>query len=162
MVRNLAIILIPFVLISCETTSSIDKYHSSVKQVFIDVVKKDIFEDKLAIRGKYSNKAKKLFKNWLETGIKTNGFDGEVDIHLLSIISEEILIDNGVRINIDAKIELLISKSALDSKRLIELNGSEFGELTGQFSINDKSVLAENIIKKLIERFSNKLSSEVN
>ena len=36
------------------------------------------------------------------------------------------------------------------------------GEIFGQFSINDKNIEVNNVMNKLIERLSNKISEEVN
>ena len=72
------------------------------------------------------------------------------------------LIENGIRIQIDLELDFIIFKSALDSKTLINFKGNEFGEILGQFSINDKNIKVNNVMKKLIERLSNKLSEEVN
>ena len=72
------------------------------------------------------------------------------------------LIENGIRIQIDLDLDFIISKSALDSKTLINFKGSEFVEIFGQFSINDKNIEVNNVMNKLIERLSNKISEEVN
>ena len=64
-------------------------------------------------------------------------------------------------INISAKIEFSIFNPILDSRKIISIEAEEYGQLTGNFTLNDKSVEVDNIIKRLIEKFSIKLLQEV-
>ena len=139
----------------------IEKYEPINKDIFISVVQKNInlngFTD-----GPHTNNFLMLLEYWINNNIKTNGFDGSLDINLISIFSSEMLIENGIRIQIDLDLDFIISKSALNSKTLINFKGSEFGEIFGQFSIDDKNIKVNNVMNKLIERLSNKISEEVN
>ena len=139
----------------------IEKYEPINKDIFINVVQKNINLNGVT-DGPHTNNFLTLLKYWINNNIKTNGFDSLLDINLISISSSEMLIENGIRIQIDLELDFIISKSALDSKTLINFKGNEFGEIFGQFSINDKNIMVNNVMKKLIERLSNKLSEEVN
>ena len=157
------IIFISFLFIfnGCLAVNSIEKFQTINKEVYIDVVEKIII-DETHIDRIYLGKTKKYLIEWFENGIKTNGFEGLLQIKLLSFSIEEKIIENGLAIYIDSNIELIIFKSALQSKKIITLKGNEFGELTGQFSLNDKTIEVNNIIKRLIEKFSIELSSQLN
>lgn len=163
MAKYLVIIFfLMFTLTSCETINNpINNYYSSNKLVYIDVVKKKILEDDFS-KSIYSKETNKLLIQWLSNDIKTNGFEGHVDIKILDIVTNENKNDNKLLINIYAKIELTIYKSILDSKKIISLEGEEYGQLIGNFSLNDKSIEVQNTIKRLIEKFSIKLFNELN
>ena len=139
----------------------IEKYDPIKKNIYINVVQKNINLNGVT-DGPHTNNFLMLLEYWINNNIKTNGFDGLLDINLISIFSSEMLIENGIRIQIDLDLDFIISKSALDSKTLINFKGSEFGEIFGQFSINDKNIEVNNVMNKLIERLSNKISEEVN
>ena len=162
MVKYLIILLL-FILTGCqrELPTNIDKYQTDNKEIFFNVVQKNLTftENSQSI---YLNLIKKYINNWYENDIKVNGFDGTLNVEITKISSYESIVQNGVKIEITLSLEFKISKTALNSERIIYLNGSEFGELTGSFSLNDKAIEVENIIKRLINNFSLKLSNEVN
>jgi hypothetical protein len=163
MVKYLAIIFFSFFFTTgCQKELLlIEKYEPINKDIFINVVQKNINLNGVA-DGPHANNFLTSLEYWINNNIKTNGFDGLLDINLISIFSSEMLIENGIRIQIDLDLDFIISKSALDSKTLINFKGSEFGEIFGQFSINDKNIEVNNVMNKLIERLSNKISEEVN
>ena len=162
MVKYLIIFLL-FIFTGCqkELPPNIDKYQSINKEIFFNVVQKNITftENSQSI---YLNLIKKYINNWYENDVKVNGFDGTLNVEITKISSLESIVQNGVKIEVILNLEFKISKTALNSERIIYLNGSEFGELTGSFSLNDKAIEVENIIKRLINNFSLKLSNEVN
>ena len=163
MVKYLAIIFFPiFFTTGCQKDLLlIEKYEPINKDIFINVVQKNINLNGIT-DGPHANNFLTLLEYWMNNNIKTNGFNGLLDINLISIFSSEMLIENGIRIQIDLDLDFIISKSALDSKTLINFKGSEFGDIFGQFSINDKNIKVNNVMNKLIERLSNKISEEVN
>ena len=144
-----------------ELPSNIDKYQSINKEIFFNVVQKNIIFTENA-QGIYSDLIKKYINSWYENDIKVNGFDGILNVEITKISSYESIVQNGVKIEVILNLEFKISKTALNNEKIIYLNGSEFGELTGSFSLNDKAIEVENIIKRLINNFSLKLSNEIN
>jgi len=155
-------IFLIFFLNSCEVVNRpLKKYQPLNKLIYVDVIEKKIIEDTY-VKSIYSNRTQNLLTQWLENSIKTNGFDGYIEIRILGLNSRENETDSGVIINISAKIELSLFKSALDSKKIIIINGEEYGQLIGDFTLNDKSTEVDNIIKRLIEKFSMKLFKELN
>ena len=136
------------------------KYKPLNKQVFIDVVEKKTIIVNFT-KSIYSEKTKKSIIHWLDKDIKTNGYEGYLEIRILDIITNENIIENGLMINISAKIEFIIYNPILDSRKIILIKAEEYGQLTGNFTLNDKSLEVDNIIKRLIENFSTKLSQEV-
>mgnify|MGYP000229856343 CR=1 FL=1 len=162
MVKYLTIFLL-FIFMGCqkELPSNIDKYQSINKEIFFNVVQKNIIFTENA-QGIYSDLIKKYINSWYENDIKVNGFDGILNVEITKISSYESIVQNGVKIEVILNLEFKISKTALNNEKIIYLNGSEFGELTGSFSLNDKAIEVENIIKRLINNFSLKLSNEIN
>ena len=147
MVKYLTIFLL-FIFMGCqkELPSNIDKYQSINKEIFFNVVQKNITFTENS-QGIYLDLIKKYINNWYENDIKVNGFDGTLNVEITKISSYESIVQNGVKIEVTLSLEFKISKTALNSERIIYLNGSEFGELKGSFSLNDKSIVVENIIK---------------
>jgi hypothetical protein len=137
------------------------KYQPFNELVFINVVEKKIIEGKYN-QSIYSEKTKQKLINWLDKDIKTNGYEGYLEIKILDIVTNEKIIENGLIINISVKLDFSIFNSALDSRKIILIRGEEYGQLTGNFTLNDKSIEVENIIKKLIEKLSINLLKEVN
>tara|TARA_B100000767_G_C19503184_1_gene425169 strand:- start:102 stop:593 length:492 start_codon:yes stop_codon:yes gene_type:complete len=162
MVKYLITIIISFFfIISCQKELSVtDTYQSSNKIIFIDTVQKNINLNG-TIKGIYSDSFLDLLSYWSDNNIKTNGFDGLLEINLISISSSELLTENGTRVELELELDFIISKTALDSKTLINFKGNEFFEILGNFSLNEKNIEVKNIMKKLVDRLSYKLSKEI-
>ena len=79
----------------------------------------------------------------------------------MNLTSEEIAINNSVKIKVFIKIEFSIFKSVLNTKNIIVISGDEYGHLNGYFTISDKFTEVDNIIKKLIEKLSIELTNEL-
>ena len=164
MVKYLAIFAILILTTyGCSKTieSPSNKYQPFNELVFINVVEKKIIEGKYN-QSIYSEKTKQKLINWLDKDIKTNGHEGYLEIKILDIVTDEKIIENGLIINISVKLDFSIFNSALDSRKIILIRGEEYGQLTGNFTLKDKSIEVENIIKKLIEKLSINLLKEVN
>ena len=162
MVKHLALLFIFFLTNGCQNeVVPIEKYESTNNKIYINVVTKNINLDG-AIQGKYSKKLLKYINNWIDNDIKTDGFEGNLIIQLVSISSDELLINNGIRIQMELEIDFIITKKALDKKNIIKFKGKEFSEITGDFTLNDKEIQINNISKKIIERLSNKILKEIN
>jgi len=149
-----------FFLNSCEKSTPLSKYQSSNDLVFIDVVEKKIFKTN-SFQSIYSDKIEKGLDKWFDNNLKTEGFDGVLEIRLLNLKSEEIAINNSVEIKVFIEIEFSIFKSVLNGKKIIVISGDEYGQLNGYFTINDKLTEVDNIIKRLIEKLSIELTKEL-
>lgn len=137
------------------------KYHTFNELVFINVVEKKIIEEEYN-QSIYSEKTKKKLINWLDKDIKTNGYEGYVEIKILDIVTDEKILENSLIINISVKLNFSIFNSALDRRKIILIHGEEYGQLNGSFTLNDKSIEIENTINRLIEKLSINLLKEVN
>ena len=162
MVRYLIPLLLTFFIAGCQNPITlIDKYEPFNKKIYINTSeKKTNFYG--IIEGEHVNILLKLLKNWVDNDIKTNGFEGLLTVDLISISTTESLINNGIRVEMDLEIDFIITKKTIVKKTLIKFKGKEFGEIRGDFSLNDKEVQINNIAKKIIERLSNKLYQEIN
>ena len=63
-----------------------------------------------------------------------------VEIKILDIVTDEKILENGLIINISVKLDFSIFNSALDRRKIILIRGEEYGQLTGSFTLNDKSI----------------------
>lgn len=162
MVRNITIFLFFLITLNnCQTTNTpLKKYNYANDLIYIDVVEKKINKG-FSAESIYLLKTQKSIIKWLDNNIKTNGFEGYVEIKISDIVTKESITDKNIIIKISAKIEMLISKPTLDRKKIIIIEGQEYGQLNGDFTLNDKSILTDNIIKQLIDKFSVKISYEL-
>ena len=160
MAKWLLVFFLLFILNSCETSSPLNKYQSFNKSVYVDVVEKRIIKTS-NFQSIHSDKIQKAFDVWFNNSLKTNGFDGFLEIRILNLTSEEITSNNSLTIKVFIEIEFSISKSVLNAKKIIIINGDEYGQLEGYFTINEKLIEVDNIIKRLIEKFSIELSKEL-
>lgn len=150
-----------FFLYSCEKPTPLIKYQSSNEFLFIDVVEKRIIKTN-SFQSIYSDKIQKALDKWFDNNLKTVGFDGILEIRVLNLKSEEIAINNSVKIKVFIEIEFSIFRSVLNSKKIIVISGDEYGQLNGYYTIDDKFVEVDNIIKRLIEKISIELTKEIN
>lgn len=162
MVRNITIFLFFLITLNnCQTTNTpLKKYNYANDLIYIDVVEKKINKG-FSAESIYLLKTQKSIIKWLDNNIKTNGFEGYVEIKISDIVTKESITDKNIIIKISAKIEMLISKPTLDRKKIIIIEGQEYGQLNGDFTLNDKSILTDNIIKQLIDKFRVKISYEL-
>jgi|TARA_B110000259_G_C14034543_1_gene408638 hypothetical protein len=160
-VKYLIIFSLLFITACQKEVLLVEKYESFNKPIFINTVQKNLNLNAVS-QGPYSDDFLILLTYWVDNNIKTNGFDGLLEINLVSIVSSQVSIENGVRFQIDLDLDFIISKSALDNKTLIKFKGNEFSEILGQFSLNDKNIEINNVMNKLIDRLSNKLFEEIN
>ena len=162
MVRYLISLLLAFFIAGCQNPITlIDKYESVNKEIYINTAEKKTNFDG-TIEGDHGEVLLKLLKDWVDIDIKTNGFDGLLTIDLISIYTTELLLDDGIRVEMELDIDFVITKKTIVKKTLIKFKGKEFGEIKGDFSLNDKEIQINNIAKKIIERLSNKLYQEIN
>ena len=162
MAKYLILLLFLLFISGCQNQNIIsEKYDPIISNISIDAVEKKSNLNKFK-DSKNSSEFLKLLGNWIDYDVKTIGFNGTLNINLISISTAEILIDDGVRIQTEIEIDFLITKTTLEKKKLIQFKGEEFVEITGDFSLNDKKIEIDNISKRLIQRLSNKLSQEVN
>lgn len=160
MVKCLIAFCLLFILNSCETSSPLNKYQSSNKSVYVDVVEKRIIKTN-KFQSIHSEKIQKELNRWFDNSLKTNGFDGLLEIRILNLKSEEITFNDSLTIKVFIEIEFSISKSILSTKKVIIISGDEYGQINGYFTINDKLIEVDNIIKRLIEKFSIELSKKL-
>ncbi|MDB9776505.1 hypothetical protein OAB63_01940 [Alphaproteobacteria bacterium] len=161
MVKHLILLFIFFsLLLGCETTSITKEDKFNNDKIYIDVVQKKINLDGI-IAGPNSKKVKDSVQKWLENNLKTSGYDGELGIQLISINTSEKIIDDSVRIDMSLELNFKITNQALSKKKSKLIKVNEFGELTGSFSLNEKDIEIENIIKRLLQRLSIVVNKEI-
>tara|TARA_B110000483_G_C18191470_1_gene541143 strand:+ start:2396 stop:2890 length:495 start_codon:yes stop_codon:yes gene_type:complete len=163
MVKDLISVAFLFLFLnSCQTNiiDDIDKNSFLNNDVYIDVVQKKIFKS-LKTSGPYSDKVDVAIEKWTNNEIKTDGFEGNVTIQVLSIKTTQTYIEDTMNFKIFIDIEIKIYKSALSRIKTISLKSTEYSYLTGEFSLDEKEIVIDNTIKKLIKNLSVKLSSKL-
>ena len=148
MVKHLIFFLFVSFTAGCQNQITlIDKYEPLNKEIYINTVEKKINFNGI-IEGKHSNVLFRLLKNWVDADIKTDGFEGLLTIDLISISTSELVIDGGVRIEMELEIDFIITKKTIVKKTIIKFKGKEFGEIRGDFSLKDKDLQINNVSKK--------------
>ncbi|MDB4234581.1 hypothetical protein N9852_05160, partial [Alphaproteobacteria bacterium] len=127
MVRYLIPLLLTFFIVGCQNPITlIDKYESFNKEIYINTTEKKTNFDG-TIEGNHGGVLLKLLKNWVDNDIKTNGFEGLLRIDLISIYTTELLLDDGIRVEMELEIDFIITKKTIVKKTLIKFKGKEFG-----------------------------------
>lgn len=152
-------LILIFFLFSCESHLHEKPYQPIYQELHINAVQKNINILNKSI-GPYNEQVENSLIHWIDNGIKLIGFEGDLQINILSIITSEEIIDNGVKISLTLELDLIISKKALESIKTTSLKGNDFIELTGEFSLIDKDIAVDNLINFFLEKFTYKLSDQ--
>ncbi len=97
--------------------------------------------------------------NWFNNKIKLDGFEGELEVKVNSIIIEKTKMDEFYKYQIELKIDFTEKNQVMNFKKNYNLNSIEYGTINGNFTINDQERLNINIINKSLESITNKLLS---
>ena len=93
-----------------------------------------------------NSEIKKIIKYWFNNKIKTDGFDGSLSVVVKDIKTEEIKKNDYFKFLLSMKIEFIEKNDDLNRSKTLTIKVSEYGEILGNFSINDQENLEINII----------------
>jgi len=158
MVRNLTFILL-IMFIGCEMNSKqIIKPEKFVHQEvsFDSVAKRLVFKD---FNEDFDvNNMKKIINYWFDNKIKTNGFNGSLDVKVNDINVNKIKSSDYYKVSINLVFEFIEIKENSKSKKTYNVEASEYGEIEGSFSIKDQENLTLNLMHQALNSVSKKLS----
>lgn len=103
------------------------------------------------------NDIKKIINYWYENKIKTNGFDGSLDVIIKKIDIFKLKKTNYFKFSIDLKIEFIEITKESKSSKIYNISTSEYGEIKGNFSIKDQENLALNVMHQGLKSISKEL-----
>ena len=142
----------------CETSSEqvIKSKNFSFEDVkFNAVSKKLIFENISENRDTLT--AKENISNWFNSKIKLDGFEGELEVIVTSIIIEKIKEKQFYKYKIDINLVFNEKNQIMNYKKIYNVNSIEYGIIEGDFTLNDQERLNINTIKKSLDSITNKL-----
>lgn len=97
-----------------------------------------------------------IINYWFENRIKTDGFSGKLEVKVDQIDIDRIKEINYYKFTLRISISFVEFKSK-NTKTEYTINATEFGEIEGNFSINDQENLDINLMHKSIESITRKL-----
>ena len=103
------------------------------------------------------NDIKKIINYWYENKIKTNGFDGSLDVIIKKVDIFKVKETNYFKFSIDLKIEFIEITKESKSSKIYNISASEYGEIKGNFSIKDQENLALNVMHQGLKSISKEL-----
>lgn len=160
MVRYL-IILFLFTFIGCEMNGKQiikpEKFNFDLVK-FNTVSKKLIFEN--SEKSTDAEDMKKIINYWFDNKIKTNGFNGSLNIFVKNINTQKIKKDEYFKFIIEITFVFEEKSDVLSQKKTSTVRVSDYGEINGNFSIKDQENLTINIMHQSLENVTNKLNTQ--
>lgn len=126
-------------------------------QVKFDAVSKSLI-DESADGTKEIDDMKEIINYWFDNKIKTDGFEGSLNVYLKDITVNKTSIDKYFKVEIDVFMAFVILSDGLNQKKTFNLRSSEFGQIDGSFSINDQESLTRNVMYKSLRSITKKLN----
>lgn len=105
------------------------------------------------------NNLNKIIQYWFDNRIKVDGFEGKLEIIVKEIDINRIKEKNYYKSSISLSMEFIEKISDTNIKNLI-VNVSEYGEIKGNFAINDQENLDVNLMHQSLEKVSLKLKEK--
>ncbi len=158
MVKYLTLFLFVF-FIGCEMNSEqlIKSENINFENVKFNAVSKNLDFTNIQ-EGPEVETTKKLVKDWFNNNVKTDGFDGSLNINVTSIEINKIKKEEYYRFEINISIEFLETNELLNKRKIYKINSIEYGDIEGSFSIKDTENLNENIISNSLKSINQQVS----
>ena len=155
--KKLLFIALIFFIVGCNANEPlIDPLKPEFETISFDVVQKELIIDE-----DLPDNLKKLISQWFDEKVKINGFDGSMTFNISNYLQEISLIDNGKRVDLKLSFNLVLKKSLLSQKKIVNGNVSSYGTLTGNFSLKDFETVITNTQTNLVQRLSKDLNSKI-
>lgn len=155
--KKLLFIALIFFIVGCNANESlIDPLKPEFQTISFDVVQKELIIDE-----ELPDNLKTLISQWFDEKVKINGFDGSMTFKISNYLQEISLIDNGKRVDLKLSFNLVLKKSLLSQKKIVNGNVSSYGTLTGNFSLKDFETVITNTQTNLVQRLSKDLNSKI-
>lgn len=96
-------------------------------------------------------------KNWFDNKVKTNGFDGKLILNILNYKESISNLKNAKKIETTLNFSLNIFKDQENAKKTISGQIKSFGEIEGDFSLDDFDIIINKTKLDLIKRLAKEL-----
>jgi len=156
MVRVISIFLF-FIFIGCEMNS---KQIIKPEKFKYDVVKfkavSKILNNEFSVNSTDHEIMSEIINYWFDNRIKIDGFDGNLIVNVKKIQIDREKKRDYYKFSISLSLEFIEQKSSTNIKTYL-VNSKEYGEIVGNFAINDQDNLDINLMHKSLESISLKL-----
>lgn len=156
------VIILSIIFLSCDINSKQiikpEKFNFNELK-FNSVTKKLIYsnlQEDIDIRN-----MKKIIQYWYDNKIKTDGFDGSLEVNVIKIETDKIKQEDYFKFTIKLEIEFTEKGVNLSRNKKYAISAQEFGDIKGSFSINDQERLTINIMYQSLTNISKKLEELV-
>ena len=157
MVKKLTILFFIF-FIGCEINSEqlIKSEKVNFENVKFNAVSKSL-NFKNSQSGIDVNYTKNLITSWFNNNIKTDGLEGSLNVNVNSIDINKTREDEYYRFEINLSIEFTEINQILNKSKTYKVNSLDYGDIKGNFSINDIENLNKNITLKSLQNINKKI-----
>ena len=125
-------------------------------QIKFDTVSKKIIFDDLD-DNLYIENMKSILVYWFDNKIKTDGFDGNLNLNVKNITTKKVRNDNYFKFLVKLNLQFEEANSDLSRTKTFTINVSEYGEISGSFTLKDQENLELNVMHKSLDSVSKKL-----
>ena len=152
------IVIFIFIISSCEINSEqiIKPEKLNINEIKFNAVSKKLIFENFEDSSDTEN-MKKIIKYWYDNKIKTDGFDGSLDVIISNLSLSKVKEKDYFKFALGLEIIFIEKNENLNKTKTYKLNTSEFGEISGSFSINDQENLVLNIMHKSLNSINKKL-----
>ena len=127
------------------------------KEVSINVVEKE-----LIILADIPSQLDFFLTEWFNNKVKVNGFQGKVLFEIFDYEETISNIENGKRVDVSLDVKIQIdSRDKLSNQKNYKIKLSEFGTITGSFSLSEVDIMVENLQKNIVSNLSKNINSRI-
>ncbi len=157
MVRYIALLFL-FIFLGCGINGEqiVKPQKFSFNDLKFDVVSKNLTNN-ISSESPNHQKISQIINYWFDNKIKSNGFDGNLEVIVKKINISEMKKKDYFKFSIDLEMKLIETNQDFKVNKTYNVNSSEYGELSGNFSIKDQENLSLNIMHQSLDSISNKL-----
>tara|TARA_X000000950_G_scaffold276671_1_gene364930 strand:- start:2766 stop:3236 length:471 start_codon:yes stop_codon:yes gene_type:complete len=156
-VKNTFIVLLIFLFVNCSTSNAIvETTNPKFETMTFDAVSKN-----LIFEGDFPKNFTNQSRKWFDNKVKINGFEGNMIFTLKNYSEKNSKISDGRKIDISVEFQVLLEKSSLSQKKVINGKVNSFSTLTGDFSLSEFDQLIIKTQSDLILRLSRDLKSKI-
>ncbi len=155
--KNTFIVLLIFLFVNCSTSNAIvETTNPKFETMTFDAVSKN-----LIFEGDFPKNFTNQSRKWFDNKVKINGFEGNMIFTLKNYSEKNSKISDGRKIDISVEFQVLLEKSSLSQKKVINGKVNSFSTLTGDFSLSEFDQLIIKTQSDLILRLSRDLKSKI-
>ena len=145
-------------LFGCQNSiSEIKREDVNYNEVSINVVEKE-----LVISTDIPSQLDSFLNEWFNKKVKVNGFQGKVLFEIFEYQEMISNIENGKRVDLSLDVKIQIdSRDKFSKQKNYKIKLSEFGTITGSFSLSEVDIMIENLQKNIVSNLSKNINSRI-